>query len=468
MYLPLFLSTRNVEFLVIGAGQIALAKAETLLDFGAKVTIISADNKSVTAQLLQKMPLKFIADNYHKNYLANYDVIIAATDDKVLNRLIVADANNLGKMANAVDDLEVSNFIFGAYVKQGNITISSSTSGASPVLARYLKEKITNILPQNLDLLGEFSQKNRELIKDKFSDLQARRLFWQEVIEGAIGVEICSGNITKAQQLLEEKLHNISNKKTAAVYFIGAGCGDPELITLKAIKLLSQADVVIYDRLVAKEILAYARKDALKISVGKTKDCHTYSQETINKMICDYALQGNIVARLKGGDPAIFAHLGEEVEAVSQLNIPYQIVPGISAASGAAASIGIPLTSRSYNKSTKLLAVYKENLVDDEYWRQLAQSEDSLVFYMSSHNLTTVTQKLLQFGYDGETPLVVIEQATTIFQKNYFTKVSEFSRDFADKKFVSPSIAIIGKVVSDKYQRNQNALEGEFFQSISK
>lgn len=464
-YFPLFLNADGVKFLVVGSGQIALSKVETILDFNGNVTVISPDKISENSQKIQQLAVNFIHDSYDEKYLRDVDVVVAATDDKNLNQKISTTAIAQKKLANAVDNPGCSNFIFGAHIKRGNVTIASSTSGFSPVLARFLKEKISNVLPQNLDLLGEFAEKNRELTKEKFPDLQARRLFWSEVIEGVIGAEIFAGNVVNAQKLFAEKLKNSANKKTAAVYFIGAGCGDPELVTLKAIKLLSQADVVLYDRLVAKEILAYARKDAAKINVGKSKNSHTFTQQQINQMIVDYASRGNIVARLKGGDPAIFAHLGEEILAISDLKIPYQIVPGISAASGASAYAGIPLTSRELGKAVKFLTFYQENLLDDSYWKSLASTTDTLVFYMSSHNLKTITQKLLQFGQKPAMPLVVIEQATTPFQKNYFSTIGNFSADFGDKKFISPSITIIGELANKRLQHEwrEDGSEGEFF-----
>lgn len=472
-YLPLFFDTAGTKFVIIGSGQIALAKAETILDFiqsqsDSSLSVISPDKISETAQKIQQIGVNFINKPYEEAQIKDFDVIIAATDDKVLNEKIAADAKKHGKLVNAVDNPAHSDFIFGAYVKQGNITIASSTSGSSPVLARFLKERISKAIPQNLDLFGEFAEKNRDLIKEKFPDIQARRLFWSEIIEGNIGSEIFAGNVEKAQKLFEEKIQNSANKKTAAVYFIGAGCGDPELITLKAIKLLSQADVVLYDRLVAKEILAYARKDALKINVGKTKDFHKFTQDQINEMIADYAKKGNIVTRLKGGDATIFAHLGEEIAAISDLKIPYQIVPGITAASGASAYSGIPLTSREYGKAVRFLAVYKDDMLNDEYWRDLAKTDDTLVFYMSSHNLGLASEKLMQFGKDKTTPLLVVEQATTPFQKSYFSTIGSFSGEFGNKKFISPSLAIIGKIADKKFQCEwlEEGAEGEFFEKL--
>ncbi len=466
MYFPIFLNISKIRFLIVGAGNIALAKLETIAEFSDNILVVGKDFDAQIEDFANKKQIKLIKDSYDKKYLAQADIIVAATDDGVVNKQISIDAKAENKLINSVDDPHNSNFIFGANIKRDEIILAISTSGVSPVLARLLKQRLQKLLPENLTLLGEFLSKNKELAKEKLSDLQARRLFWQEVIDGVIGEEVLLGNVKKAQNLLEEKLLNAKNSREAAVYFIGAGPGDPELITLKAIKLLSKADVVLYDRLVSPEILAYTRKDAVKINVGKTRDKHLFQQEEINNLIRKYALEGNVVARLKGGDTAIFAHLGEEIEAIIDLKIPYQVVPGITAASGAAAYAGIPLTARNSNKSVRFLAMYKQDFASNEYWIDLAKSEDSLVFYMSSHNLGEITGNLVKYGKNPTTPIAIIEQATTIYQKTYITTIGDFIAKFGEKKFISPSIAIVGEVVGLGNKWYEENLDGIYFQKI--
>ena len=466
MYFPLFLDIKKSKFLIIGAGSVALAKLETILEFSDNILIVANNIAPQTAAFIKEKKIEFIQDSYQKKYLDSIDVIIAATNDSEVNHQISIDAKSEKKLINSVDDPENSNFIFGASFKKGDVVLSVSTAGTSPVLARLLKKKLQSHIPENLFLLNQFLVKNKELVKKKLTNLQARRLFWQDVIEGVIGNEVLLGNQVKAQNLLEEKLEKQNNKKEAAVYFIGAGPGDPELITLKAINLLSKADVVLYDRLVASSILSYARKDALKISVGKSKDKHLFEQEEINQLIRKYAAAGNVVARLKGGDSGIFARLSEEIEAIIDLNVPYQIVPGITAASGAAAYAGIPLTSRNSNKAVRFLAMYKKDFESEGYWQGLAASEDTLVFYMSSHNLAEIAQNLIKYGKKSTTPIAIIEQATTPFQKTYITSIADFSKQFGDKKFISPSLAIIGDVVNLGHKWREEILEGNYFQNL--
>jgi uroporphyrin-III C-methyltransferase/precorrin-2 dehydrogenase/sirohydrochlorin ferrochelatase len=468
MYFPLFLNIQKSKFLIIGGGAIAVAKLETILEFSKNVLVLAREIKDENLEFLKANQVEFIVDSYDVKYLRDVDIVIAATHDKELNAQISQDVIAAKKLVNVVDDAKNSQFIFGANIKRGEIILSAGTGGTSPVLSRLLKQKLQSFLPENFNYLSEFLEKNKNLVKEKFTEIQARRLFWQEVIEGVIANEVLNGNFDKAQELLEEKLTKFGSEKQAAVYFISAGCGDPELITLKAVKLLSKADVVLYDRLVSPEILNYARKDALKINVGKTRDLHRYKQEEINELIRKYAIEGNIVARLKGGDATLFARLSEEIDAIIDLKIPYQIVPGVTAASGAAAYAGIPLTSRNAEKSVRFLTIYKDDLVDEAYFKDLGASKDSLVLYMSSHNLGQVVKNLVKFGRDKTTPLAIIEQATTIYQKTYVSSLENFEKDFGKKEFASPSIVIIGRVVEGhfKYAWMEENLSGQYFKKL--
>ncbi|MFT6106854.1 MAG: uroporphyrin-III C-methyltransferase/precorrin-2 dehydrogenase/sirohydrochlorin ferrochelatase [Rickettsiales bacterium] len=463
-FFPLFLQTNKARFLVIGAGNVGVAKLQTILEFTNNVVVLSQKTNEESKSFIEENNIDFIQGDYKKKHLESFDVIIGATNDEEVNKQISEDAKKLGKLISVVDDPDKSNFIFGAIIKKKNITAAISTSGMSPVLARFLKNKLVQNLPQNLEIYDQFISKNRTLVKNKLTDLQARRIFWQEVFEGEIGNQIEQINLQKAQKLLEEKLNSTTNKKQSAVYFIGAGPGDPELITLKAIKLLSKADVVLYDRLVANDILQYARKDAIKINVGKVKSFHRYEQNEIGNLIRKYASQGNIVARLKGGDPSIFARLEEEIDAILDLKIPYQIVPAVSSALGAAACSGISLTSRNVSRAVRFLTLYKEDFASEECWQDLAKTKDTLVFYMSAANLGLICQNLVKFGKNSETQIAVIEQATTKFQKTFVSQIGNFEQ----REFVSPSLAIIGDVVAgyEKYKWQEENLLGEYFSKL--
>ncbi len=469
-YFPLFLDIGNIKFLIVGAGNIALAKLESLLEFKADVKIVSKDKLDQMHDLIIENNINYTEKSYEKADLKGFDIVIAATNDNLINQKIRNDAKELGILINIVDDPKNSDFIFGASVKKENIMISIGTSGMSPVLARILKKKINLSLIKNLDGFNEFILLNKGKVRKKLTDLQARRIFWQDVIEGVIGAEIAIKNIKKAQKLFDDKLADIENKKQGAVYFIGAGPGDAELMTIKAVNLLSKADIVLYDRLVGEDILDYARRDAIKINVGKKRDSHRYKQNEINDLIAKFAKEGNIVARLKGGDATIFAHLSEEIAVVKNINIPYQIVPGVTAASAAAALSGMSLTSRDSNKSVRFLTIYEKDLFDNKYFDNLAQSNDSLVLYMSSHNLSVISRNLIRAGKDKKTALAVIEQASTPYQKTYISSLENFDNDFAEKEFISPSITIIGDIVNQHhdFKWKEENLDGVYFKNPRK
>ncbi len=443
-YFPFFLGLEQKSTAIIGAGKIALAKLKTIFEYTNNITVIAKEIDDLLLNFAQENNIKIIKNSYHKKYLKNHYLVIGATNDTLLNKQISKDARAAKQLVNIVDNPKISDFIFGAIVRRSNLNIAISSSATSPVLSRLTKQKIEKILPNNLSDLDNFIKEHRELVKNNLRNIQSRRLFWQEIIEGNIGVEVLSGNVQKAQLLLKEKLLATSNKNKSSLYLIGAGAGDPELLTLKAVNLLSKVDVVLYDRLVAEPILEFARKDAIKINVGKKRNFHKYSQAEINNLIRKYLLEGNIVARLKGGDPSIFAHLYEEIDVAKELDVSYQIVPGISAVSAAAAYNAIPLTARDIATSLRILTLYKQDIENEQYWQDLSRSKDTLAFYMSSNNAKFITQKLIKYGKNSATKIAVIEQASTKYQKTYISDLANFEQ----KDFVSPSIIIIGEVVN--------------------
>ena len=469
-HLPIFVNTSQNAILLIGAGAIALAKLRLISDYSNNITVVSKEYSPLFVEYSKNLKIKLIKDSFKEEHLDGHDIIIAATNDKKANQEISDLSKKRNLLINVVDDSALCNFIFGAVVKRGKLNIAISSNGYAPVLARYVKQKIEFILPNNFAKLAEFFAKYRSLFKEKFKDIQARRLFMQDVIEGAIAEEIMSGNEKKSEKMLYEALDKKANKAQAAVYFIGAGSGDPELMSLKAIRLISKADIILHDRLVSPEIFNFARKDAEKINVGKKKDFHRYKQSEINELLRKYAKENHIVVRLKGGDPAIFARLDEEIDAIRDLNVPYQIVPAVTAASAAAASLGIPLTKRNVIRGTRFLTLYKNDLLRPEYWQELAKSEDSLVFYMSSHNIDKICENLILHGKDPQSSILLIEQATTPFQREYAASLADFNKKYGDIKFKSPSLIIIGNILQgyENYvwkERNENNIE--YFEQLT-
>jgi uroporphyrin-III C-methyltransferase/precorrin-2 dehydrogenase/sirohydrochlorin ferrochelatase len=446
-YLPLFLNTDKKNIILIGAGAIAFAKLKLIINFTDRVTIVSKEFDTDLLEFTKNYNIKLIKESFREEHLESFNLVVAATNNDVANHKIAECAEKRSMLINIVDNPKLSNFIFGAVATRGKVTIAISSAGVSPVLTRYLKQKIEQVLPLNLTKLGDFLAKYKNLLRVKLTNLQSRRMFWQDVISGPIAQEILANNDKKAEKLLLSQLENTSNDNQSAVYFIGAGPGDPELISLKAIRLISRADIILHDRLVSEDIFNFIRREAVKINVGKTKNLHRYTQAEINELIKKYALEGKIVARVKGGDPTIFAHLEEEIAIVNKLNIPYQVVPAVTAASGVAAYLGISLTKRNEVRGVKYLTLYKEDLINDLYWQELSHINDSLVFYMSSHNIFKICQNLIAHGKDANTPIILVEQGTTIMQKEYFATLENFEQLYGEIKFKSPAIVIIGEVL---------------------
>lgn len=263
-----------------------------------------------------------------------------------------------------------------------------------------------------------------------------------------------------------------TNINSPKVYLIGAGPGDPDLITLKAIKAIAKADVILSDRLVSPEILEqYANKNSEIVYVGKecSKNAST-PQSMINEMMVEYAMQNKTVARLKGGDVSIFSNILDELQSLKQNKIPYEIIPGITAALGAAAYAGMPLTARNHATSVRFLTYYKSEILDEKYWQELAVTNDTLVFYMSKGNLSKLIEKFIELNVSGEKKIAIIEQATTPFQKVYTSSFKEFETKFGDKEFASPSLVVIGKVVSlheEFFWQENSEFEGLYFKSVT-
>lgn len=448
-YAPLFFRLDGVRTVIIGGGPIALAKAETFVEFGAKPHIVAPDIIPELQAFLEERGGSFHQSPYAPEHLAGARIVIAATGDHDINIRIHEDARRAGAIVNVVDTPHLCDFIFPAIVRRGDIQIAVSTAGISPTLARYLKRRIEQVVPWNLHLLAAWFKEKRGVIAKTFEHLQARRLFWDEIIEGPVTQEILEGNYAKAEDLFAQALAEAQTAPRAALYLIGAGPGHPDLITVRAAQLLAQADVVLYDRLIPPDTLArYARKDGLKIPVGKSARSHTKTQEEIDALI-EHCLRDNkIVARLKGGDPGIYAHAAEELEIARRLNVPYQIVPGITAAAACAAAAGIPLTERGGAKGLRLLTLYDEDLHDGDFWRSIGLAPgETLAFYMTTRQRGVLCEKLIEAGLDPLTPVVLIEQGATPQHAEYEATLEFFNEKYASHSFLTPSLLIVGQVV---------------------
>lgn len=463
-HLPLFLNLKeNDDILVIGGGSIAAAKLESLRAHFPKVRVVATEISPAVQAFIDQYGLPHALEAYHTGHLKGARVVIAATNDNALNEWIASEARERGILVNVVDNASLCDFIFPALVQRGDIQIAISSSALSPVLARLIKQKIERVLPWNLEKLGHFIRERRKLVGTLFPNLQVRRLFWQSIIEGPIAQEVLEHNPLKAEALFTKALAEFPRENRAALYLIGAGPGHPDFITVRGSQLLAEADVVLYDRLVSPELLdRYARRDAEKIAVGKERGSHSLVQEEIDQLIARLLSEKKIVVRLKGGDAGIYAHAAEELAIAKELGVPYQIVPGITAASGCAATAGIPLTERNGAHSVRLLTLYKENLVDENFWQSIeAAKDETLVFYMSTSHRKTLCQKLLAHGFPAETPIMAVEQGTTPQHREYAATLGNFVEYYGDYPFLSPTLFIVGKVVRwrEEFQWREQAAD---------
>ncbi len=456
-YMPLFFKTDSTKpALIVGGGEIACAKAEALLSCDTKIFVVAPSVSESLRQLQTRHDFTIIERDYVNTQLADKAFVVAATNDDNVNSAIAHDCRLRSIPVNVVDNPDLCDFIFPAVVRRGPLQIAISSSGISPVLARVIKQLIERVIPQNYERLIDFLAQQKKVLRQHLANIQPRRLFVEEILNGPIAEEVLEGNEKRAGRLFHSALSKTEDRKQAALYLVGAGPGHEELITLKGIRLISQADVILYDRLIPPNLIAqYARKDAVKLAVGKTRSHHHKKQEDIGTLIRRYLEQDRIVVRLKGGDPGIFGHGAEEIDVANEMDVPYQIVPGISAVTGCAAYSGFPLTERGGASALHLHTLYSRDIDNEEFWNKVRGTQnDTLAFYMSTPHTPILCKKLIELNFDADTPMVLIEQGTTPYHRQYPATLSTFVTQYADTKFKSPCLLIIGDVT--RWQEKHN------------
>ena len=377
-------------------------------------------------------------------------MIFIATDKPEVNQHIhdLARANKV--LVNVVDNTPLCQFITPSIVDRSPIVIAMSSGGVAPVLLRYLRQKLETVLPANLSRLGAFSEKFRDKVKQALNGVTARRYFWEDVLDGDIAEMVEKGQDKKADEAFELALQAAAEDKKVEgqVYLVGAGPGDPDLLTFRALRLMQKADVVVYDRLVSPQILELVRRDAEKIYVGKAKSNHTLPQDDINQLMVDEAKKGNRVVRLKGGDPFIFGRGGEEIQTLIKHGIEFQVVPGITAASGASSYAGIPLTHRDHAQSVVFATGHLKNGTIDLNWSALAQKNQTAVFYMGLTGLPIICEKMIEHGLDATTPIALVQSATTEKQQVLTGTLQTIVAKQEEAQLQPPTLIIVGSVVS--------------------
>ncbi|PKM12903.1 MAG: uroporphyrinogen-III C-methyltransferase [Gammaproteobacteria bacterium HGW-Gammaproteobacteria-3] len=447
-YFPLFVKLKDQPCLIVGAGAIAARKIDLLARTGAKITVI-ADKISVGVRAMKPgFGLTLVEKRFEAADLSGFALVVSATDDSETNHLVAQCAHAQKIPVNVVDTPHLCSFIFPAIIDRSPLIVAVSSGGAAPVLARLLRAKIETLIPAGYGRLARLSEKFRPQVKQRIKDSNQRRIFWENVFQGSIAERMFSGKDSEAEQQLSRALNQHDGSPCPGeVYLIGAGPGDPDLLTFKALRLMQQADVVVYDRLVTPAILDLARRDSEKIYVGKQRSEHTLPQQEINHLLADLAKQGKRVARLKGGDPFIFGRGGEEIETLMEQGIQFQVVPGITAASGCATYSGIPLTHRDHSQSCTFVTGHlKDNRINLN-WQQLAQPNQTLVIYMGLIGLPYICRALIAHGAPEDLPAALVQQGTTEHQRVFTGTLTSLPEIAAHESITPPTLIIIGTVV---------------------
>ncbi|MBC7199624.1 MAG: uroporphyrinogen-III C-methyltransferase [Pseudomonas balearica] len=446
-YLPLFHDLKGRLVLVVGGGEVALRKARLLADAGACLRVVAPSIDQSLVALVAESGGESRARNYTADDLHGCVLAIAATDSEPTNAQVSADARTIGIPVNVVDAPELCSVIFPAIVDRSPLMIAVSSGGDAPVLARLMRARIETWIPAAYGQLAGLARRYRARVKARFANIQQRRIFWEEVFQGPIAEQALSGRQAQAEQLLEEKLAGAREQLLGEVYLVGAGPGDPDLLTFRALRLMQQADVVLYDRLVAPAILELCRRDADRIYVGKQRANHALPQEQINQQLVALAKQGKRVLRLKGGDPFIFGRGGEEIEELAANGVPFQVVPGITAASGCAAYAGIPLTHRDHAQSVRFVTGHLKDGSCDLPWAELAAPAQTLVFYMGLVGLPVICEQLIAHGRAASTPAALVQQGTTRNQRVFAATLADLPGRVATEQVQAPTLLIVGEVV---------------------
>ena len=446
--LPIFLNIRDRKCVIVGGGEIAFRKASLLCRAGARLHIQAEQVSDEMRALCDANGFTVSVAAYSSECLEDATLVVAATDDLAVNTAVSVDAKLNNVPVNVVDQPSLCTFIVPSIVDRSPIVIAISSSGSSPVLIRKLKELNESLVPGNIGELATLFKSYRQRVKDKFSSFDDRLRFWEQVVDSEVAELVYSGQTANAKAKMDSQLEEgVGNSKQGEVYLVGAGPGDPDLLTLKALRLMHKADVVLYDRLVSKQILQKIRADAEKIYVGKQRSDHSVEQEGINQMLVRLAKEGKRVLRLKGGDPFIFGRGGEELESLAKEGIPFQVVPGITAASGCAAYAGIPLTHRDYAQSVRFLTGHLKNGSLEMNWDDLISEQETLVFYMGLLALPTICEGLIKHGMSKDMPIALVEQGTRFDQRTIKATLGTIVAKSSLGNYVSPSLIIIGRVV---------------------
>jgi uroporphyrin-III C-methyltransferase/precorrin-2 dehydrogenase/sirohydrochlorin ferrochelatase len=449
---PLFATLQGQPCLLVGGGHVAARKARQLLAADAVVTVVAPELCTELSAAVADGRLQHDRQRFVPESITNYLLVIAATSDRTVNRQVASAATKALRLCNVVDDPELSSFIMPAVIDRAPLMIAISTGGASPVLARLLRERIEDWLPTRIGALVRWSGQWRSAVKDRIHDPVSRLRFWERLLDGPVADAVLNGRSEDADRAFERELNHsdtITGTDTTIgeVWLVGAGPGNPDLLTRRGTELLRRADAVLYDRLVSPDILALVRRDARLIPVGKSPHGPSTNQQDINELLVQLVSQGLRVCRLKGGDPLIFGRGGEEIEAVTEAGFPVEVVPGITAAAGCAAAASIPLTHRDASSAVTFITGHDagDNGAD---WPALAASRQTLAIYMSVARLETICARLTKNGRAPETPAAIVENGTTEKQRVIVATLETIAARAVEHNVSAPAILLVGDVVA--------------------
>ncbi|EXU74952.1 MULTISPECIES: siroheme synthase CysG [Erwinia] len=444
-YLPIFADLRDKPVLIVGGGDVAARKIELLRRAGARAQIVARELCAELTALHASGAVEWLAEEYQSSQLDHVWMVIAATDNGELNSRVYTDAGERRLLANVVDDQPKCSFIFPSIVDRSPLVVAISSSGTAPVLARLLREKLEALLPGNLGQMAEIAGQWRDKVKQRFSKMSQRRRFWETAFNGLFASQIASGNVAGAKRTLDQQLDN-PDASQGEIILVGAGPGDAGLLTLRGLQVMQLADVVLYDHLVSDEVLDLVRRDADRICVGKRANAHSVPQEETNRLLVELARKGKRVVRLKGGDPFIFGRGGEELQAAVEAGIPFQVVPGVTAAAGATAYAGIPLTHRDHAQSALFITGHCRAGGEEMDWPSLARARQTLAIYMGTVKAAEISARLIAHGRDAHTPVAVIGRGTRQDQQ-VLTGTLETLDELAQRA-PTPALIVIGEVVN--------------------
>jgi uroporphyrin-III C-methyltransferase/precorrin-2 dehydrogenase/sirohydrochlorin ferrochelatase len=446
---PLFADVKGRRVVVVGAGSVAERKVGSLLAAGAHVVVGALTFTEELLRLKNQGEIETITGRFEPAWLDEAWLIVAATNDITTNQHIARCAQQRRIFINVVDDAQLSSFHVPSIVDRSPLIVAISSSGTAPMLARRVRERLEILLEHSLGPLAALAQKYRPAIRRLRPNLGSRREFYDSLLDGPVADALRKEHGLLAERELKKILAQPRSAPTGKVALVGAGPGDPDLLTIKGLRALNQADVILYDRLVSKEVLALARRDALQIAVGKTPgEDHDATQRRIHDLLLTHARSGKYVVRLKGGDAFIFGRGGEELEFLSEHGIAYEVVPGITAALACAAYAGIPLTHRDHAQSVRLITAHSSHDDDTHDWNSLAQGKQTLAFYMGVSQLSWLSTQLIEHGCAGDTPFALIENGTRSNQRVLNGSLKDLAALANTHAFEAPSLLLVGETAA--------------------